>query len=169
MPRAQYTQVAISLGSGYKLLFYPNDSPQVVTGLSADQPYCFAVGYIYGTTAKPKVAYSVPGASTAAYPARPARADAARLTVSISRAMGREGAAQPGATGCSRGRGPPGLVAEPPGRGRVSLADLVVEGPLGQDGELADRGARRGRCPPPTSRHRARCTPGWARLPVRAG
>ena len=60
MPRAQYTQVAISLGSGYKLLFYPNDSPQVVTGLSADQPYCFAVGYIYGTTAKPKVAYSVP-------------------------------------------------------------------------------------------------------------
>jgi serine/threonine-protein kinase PknK len=53
-----YPQVVISLGAGYTLKSYPNDSPQVITGLKPDQPYCFAVGYVYDAVTNPKVSYS---------------------------------------------------------------------------------------------------------------
>ena len=56
--RTLYPQVVISLGAGYTLKSYPNDSPQVITGLKPDQPYCFAVGYVYDAVASPKVSYS---------------------------------------------------------------------------------------------------------------
>jgi serine/threonine protein kinase len=56
--RTLYPQVVISLGAGYTLKSYPNDSPQVITGLTPDHPYCFAVGYVYDAVTSPKVSYS---------------------------------------------------------------------------------------------------------------
>jgi len=51
-PAAQYKQVVISLGAGPgdRVRVVPDDSPQVVTKLTPDAPYCFAVGYIYAVT-----------------------------------------------------------------------------------------------------------------------
>ncbi len=43
------SQVIVSMGSGYKTRALPNQSPQVITGLTPMQPYCFAVGYYVGS------------------------------------------------------------------------------------------------------------------------
>ena len=48
-PHARDAQVIITMGSGYKPRPLPNQSPQVISGLSATQPYCFAVGYYVGS------------------------------------------------------------------------------------------------------------------------
>jgi len=56
--RTLYPQVVISLGAGYTLKSFPNDSPQVITGLKPGQPYCFAVGYVYDAVTSPRVSYS---------------------------------------------------------------------------------------------------------------
>jgi hypothetical protein len=49
------SEVIVSMGRGYKTRALPNRSPQIVTGLSPMQPYCFAVGYY---VASGRVAYS---------------------------------------------------------------------------------------------------------------
>jgi serine/threonine protein kinase len=56
-PHASDAQVIVSMGSGYNPRPVPNQSPQVITGLSPTQPYCFAVGYYVGSGAV-NVAYS---------------------------------------------------------------------------------------------------------------
>jgi serine/threonine-protein kinase PknK len=56
-PHAHDSQVIVSMGSGYNPRPLPNKSPQVITGLSAAQPYCFAVGYYIGS-GPVNVAYS---------------------------------------------------------------------------------------------------------------
>jgi serine/threonine protein kinase len=53
-------QVIVSMGSGYQTRAVANHSPQVITGLTAAQPYCFAVGYYI---ASGRVAYSTVTAS----------------------------------------------------------------------------------------------------------
>ncbi len=55
------SEVVVSMGSGYKTRALPNQSPQVITGLTPMQPYCFAVGY-YVTSGR--VAYSKVTASS---------------------------------------------------------------------------------------------------------
>jgi hypothetical protein len=47
-PAGRY-EVVISLGRGQgaRVRLVPDQSPQVVKGLTADGPYCFAVGYVY--------------------------------------------------------------------------------------------------------------------------
>jgi hypothetical protein len=55
------SEVVVSMGSGYKTRALPNQSPQVITGLTATQPYCFAVGYY---VASGRVAYSKVTASS---------------------------------------------------------------------------------------------------------
>lgn len=40
-------QVVVSLGHGYTPRVVPDQSPQVISGLVASRPYCFAVGYLY--------------------------------------------------------------------------------------------------------------------------
>lgn len=42
-----YKQVVISLGAGNPTRVVPDQSPQVVGGLTPGQAYCFAVGYVY--------------------------------------------------------------------------------------------------------------------------
>jgi eukaryotic-like serine/threonine-protein kinase len=54
---AQNAQVVVTMGSGYEPRFLPNHSPQVITGLSPVEPYCFAVGYYVGSGSV-NVAYS---------------------------------------------------------------------------------------------------------------
>jgi hypothetical protein len=54
-PHAADSDVIVTLGSGYATRAIPNKSPQVITGLTAMQPYCFAVGYYVGSG---EVAYS---------------------------------------------------------------------------------------------------------------
>jgi serine/threonine protein kinase len=56
-PHAHDSQVIVSMGSGYNPRPMPNQSPQVITGLSPMQPYCFAVGYYIGSGSV-NVAYS---------------------------------------------------------------------------------------------------------------
>ena len=46
---ARDAQVIVSMGSGYTPRPLQNQSPQVITGLSPTQPYCFAVGYYIGS------------------------------------------------------------------------------------------------------------------------
>jgi hypothetical protein len=48
-PHGRDAQVIITMGSEYKPRPLPNQSPQVITGLSPTQPYCFAVGYYVGS------------------------------------------------------------------------------------------------------------------------
>ncbi len=55
------SEVVVSMGSGYKTRALPNQSPQVITGLTPMQPYCFAVGYY---VASGRVAYSKVTASS---------------------------------------------------------------------------------------------------------
>ena len=56
-PHAHDAQVIVSMGTGYSTRALPNQSPQVITGLSPTQPYCFAVGYYVGSEPV-NVAYS---------------------------------------------------------------------------------------------------------------
>ena len=56
------SQVIVSMGSGYKTRAIPNQSPQVITGLTPMQTYCFAVGYYVGSGRG--VAYSTVTASS---------------------------------------------------------------------------------------------------------
>ena len=49
------SEVIVAMGTGYKTRALPNQSPQVITGLTPMQPYCFAVGYY---VASGRVAYS---------------------------------------------------------------------------------------------------------------
>jgi hypothetical protein len=62
-PHADDPTVVVSMGtgSGYKPRAVPNQSPQVITGLSPMQPYCFAIGYY---VAPGDVAYSAVTASS---------------------------------------------------------------------------------------------------------
>jgi len=60
-PHAGDPTVVVSMGSGYKPRAIVNQSPQVITGLSPMQPYCFAVGYY---VAPGDVAYSAVTASS---------------------------------------------------------------------------------------------------------
>jgi serine/threonine protein kinase len=55
------SEVVVSMGSGYKTRALPNQSPQVITGLTPMEPYCFAVGYY---VASGRVAYSKVTASS---------------------------------------------------------------------------------------------------------
>jgi serine/threonine protein kinase len=62
-PHADDPTVVVSMGagSGYKPRAVPNQSPQVISGLSPMQPYCFAIGYY---VAPGDVAYSAVTASS---------------------------------------------------------------------------------------------------------
>jgi serine/threonine protein kinase len=54
-PHAADPTVIVTMGSGYPTRAVPNASPQVITGLTALQPYCFAIGYY---VAQGRVSYS---------------------------------------------------------------------------------------------------------------
>ena len=69
-PHTADSEVIVSMGSGYQTRAFPNHSPQVITGLTPMQPYCFAVGYY---VASGRVAYSKVTASSCVNGGSPAR------------------------------------------------------------------------------------------------
>jgi serine/threonine protein kinase len=66
-------EVIVTMGSGYATRAVPNKSPQVITGLTAMQPYCFAVGYYVASGA---VSYSKVTAAACVNGGTPARTTA---------------------------------------------------------------------------------------------
>jgi eukaryotic-like serine/threonine-protein kinase len=60
-PPGKYGDLVVSLGAGHKVRVVADRSPQVITGLRPDTPYCFAIGYLYGTNGNgAEISYSAP-------------------------------------------------------------------------------------------------------------
>ena len=57
----KYGDLAVSLGAGHKVRVVADRSPQIITGLRPGTPYCFAIGYLYGTNSNgAEISYSAP-------------------------------------------------------------------------------------------------------------
>jgi hypothetical protein len=57
----RYNDLVVSLGAGHKVRVVADQSPQIITGLRPDTPYCFAIGYVYGTNSNgAEISYSAP-------------------------------------------------------------------------------------------------------------
>jgi hypothetical protein len=57
----KYGDLVVSLGAGHKVRVVADRSPQIITGLRPGTPYCFAIGYLYGTNSNgAEISYSHP-------------------------------------------------------------------------------------------------------------